>query len=88
MGLFNKAAEESIENEEDKIMPVFHKLMAKHLVEDEKGDITLVGTIIQQVCGLHFSNPDDTDKGRSEFEGTGCAQQKSPILRWFNRCHL
>eukprot|EP00729_Bicosta_minor_P010057 gene10057-8209_t len=43
----------SIVKENDDKLPVIHKFMAKFLEEDEKGDISLIGTIIQQVAGMN-----------------------------------
>jgi hypothetical protein len=48
----------------EKVMPVLHKLMAKTLTEDDKGEISLLGTMIQQVGGI---NHDDIDQGDDHF---------------------
>jgi len=51
LGLW-KEGQQQIQKGPDAHLPVLHKLMAKHLVEDEKGDIFLVGTIVQAVAGI------------------------------------
>jgi hypothetical protein len=49
---------------QDKIVPVLHKFMAKHITQDpDNGQMLLVGTMVQSVCGVgggRLTTPTDT----------------------------
>jgi len=58
MSLYRSAEEAKADQ---KVLPVFHKFMAKFLEEDTDGNINMLGTIIQQASGISMDNDDATD---------------------------